>query len=371
MRMALAGLLVAMISFSALAQDAPERTEPRARTEQREFTTATPLLDSSGSLEAWGWGRRAIMQYNRQAIPAKRQARIKEWEHYTIMSPEFTVGVTIVQLGPLVSGSAEVIDYKADSTRSASFISTAPIATSVLPADPYGATRLAKGDDFVSMQFGEKRRQIEFRFAKTATTPALNGSIELADDPQTDSVAITRPFAGVGEFFYENKIFGMPATGSVTLDEQTYTLPAGNAWAIYDWGRGIWPHESQWFWGQAAGKVGQRRVAINLGHGYGDDSRGTCNAILVDGRLHKLDIVDCKFNPLDRMQPWQFTSNDDRLSLDFRPIYQQHSKQNLGLISAELFKIHGRYSGTLILDDGTRLEVKDLLGFAEHMQQRW
>jgi hypothetical protein len=57
--------------------------------------------------------------------------------------------------------------------------------------------------------------------------------------------------------------------------------------------------------------------------------------------------------------------------LTFQPFYQQHSKQDLGLISAELFKIHGRYSGTLVLDNGTRLEVKDLLGFAEHMQQRW
>lgn len=341
------------------------------RTDQREFTSAIPLLDADGSLAAWGWGRRAVFEYNREAIPAARHARIKEWEHFTIMSPEFTVGVTIVQLGPLVASSAEVIDYASQSIKSAMFLTPTPMEKSALPDDPYGATRFARGKDFVSLSYADKRREIAFQFAKSLLAAPMEGKIELQDDPAKESVAITRPFADEGHFFYENKIFGLPASGSVTLEGRTYTIPKGNAWAIFDWGRGIWPRDSQWFWGQAAGKVGEQWVAINLGDGYGDDAHGTCNAILVDGRLHKLNVVEAKFDPADRMQPWQFTSNDDRLNLSFRPIYNQHSKQDLGFAKAELFKIHGYYSGTLVLDDGTKLEVKDLLGFAEHMQQRW
>ncbi len=345
--------------------------EPRSRTDQHEFTSPTPLLGSTGALEGWGWARRALLQYNRDAIPSARHARIKEWEHYTIMSPEFTVGVTIVQLGSIAAGSAELIDYQTKSIKSAMFLTSAAKEKPLLPADPYGQTRLAQRDNFVSLSFADGRRKIECQFAKNKLSVPFAGTIELVDDPKGDSVAITRPFAGEGEFFYENKIFGMPAKGSVTVDGQTYTLPEGDSWAIFDWGRGIWPAESKWFWGQGAGKVDGHQVAINLGHGYGDDSRGTCNAILVDGRLHKLDIVDCQFNADDRMQPWQFTSNDNRLTLTFTPIYQQHSKQDLGFAKAELFKIHGHYSGTLVLDDGTKLEVKHLLGFAEHMEQRW
>ncbi|MBX3415679.1 MAG: DUF2804 domain-containing protein [Pirellulales bacterium] len=345
--------------------------EPARKTDQREFTTATPLLDENGSLTAWGWARRGLFEYNRSAIPAARHARIKEWEHFTIMSPEFSVGVTIVQLGPLVACSAELIDYASQSIKNAMFLSPTPLEKSALPPDPYGSTRLARGQDFVSLAYADKRREISFQFAKSLLAATMEGTIELQDDPAHESVAITRPFAEEGHFFYENKIFGLPATGTVTLEGRTYTLPEGNAWAIFDWGRGIWPRESQWFWGQAAGKAGDHQVAINLGHGYGDDAHGTCNAILVDGKLHKLDVVDAQFDSADRMQPWQFTSNDDRLTLTFRPIYQQHSKQDLGFARAELFKIHGSYSGTLVLDDGTTLEVKDLLGFAEHMQQRW
>lgn len=359
-------LLAACLAPAAMAQP------PRPGADQREFTSPMPLLDETGSLAAWGWARRAVMQYNRSAIPMARQPRIKEWEHYTIMSPEFTVGATIVQLGTIVVGSAELIDYADQSIRSAMFMTAGKADAAVLPADPYGETRLAKKDDFVSMRFSGTQRQIEWRIGRTQVQPEFIGQIELDSDPAIDSVAITRPFVGEGEFFYENKIFGMPARGEVTLAGKTYTFPAGEAWAIFDWGRGVWPHESQWFWGQAAGKTNGRQVAVNLGHGYGDDSHGTCNCILVDGKLHKLDVVDCQFDANDRMQPWKFTSNDHRLTLDFQPIYNQHSKQDLlGLLSAELHKIHGRFSGTLVLDDGSRLEVRDLLGFAEHMKQKW
>jgi hypothetical protein len=339
---------------------------------RREFTAPVPLLGADGKLEAWGWARRALMQYNRDAIPAERRPRIKEWEHFTIMSPQFTVGMTIVQLGSIVVGSAELIDYPAESIRHGMFLIPAPKDRVVLPPNPYGQTRLAKGDNFVSMAFDDGTRTLACKIGKTnPMSAAFEGEFHLRDPRDQESVAITRPFAGEGEFFYENKIFGLPASGAMTVDGQTYELPTGEAWAIFDWGRGIWPHDSQWFWGQASGKADGKPVAINLGHGYGDDSRGTCNAILVDGKLHKLDVVDCQFDVDDRMQPWTFSSNDKRLTLDFRPIYQQHSKQDAGFAKAELFKIHGRYSGTLVLDDGTKLEIRDLLGFAEHMQQRW
>lgn len=359
-------LVLAVVPFvPALGQDGP------APSPQREFTAPVPLLDADGSLAAWGWARRAVMQYNREAIPPERHARVKEWEHYTVMSPDFTLGVTLVQLGSVLAGSAELIDYNAATNTNGTFITTTPKEKSFLPADPYGASRLAKGGNLVAMRYADGRRTIEFRLAKTKVSAAIEGRLELVDDPRGESVAITRPFAEPGQFFYENKIFGMPARGAVTVEGRAYTLPEGQSWAIFDWGRGIWPAESQWFWGQAAGTVGSRPVAFNLGHGYGDDARGTCNAILYEGKLHKLANVACRFDEADRMRPWTFTASDDRLSLDFTPIYEQHTKQDLGFARAELFKIHGHYSGTLVLDDGTRLEIKDVLGFAEHMAQKW
>jgi hypothetical protein len=337
---------------------------------QVEFTSPTKLLAADGNLSAWGWGRRAQMIYNRDAIPAERLPRIKEWEHYTVMSPKFTAGVTIAQIGGLTFGSVEVIDYAEKTQKSAMFFGPQSKDRSIFPADPYGATQIRNADNVLALKFEENRRLLTFHFVKTASTPAFDGAIELANERGADSIALARPFEEPGHFFYENKIFGMHAKGDVTVDGKKYVFPADQSFAIFDWGRGIWPRKSQWFWGQAAGKVDGRVVAINLGDGYGDDTRGTANAILVDGKLHKLRNVKCDYDPADRMKPWKFTSDDGRLKLTFQPNYHQESKQEILIAATELHKIHGAFSGTLIVD-GKPIEVKDLQGFAEHMSQRW
>ncbi len=340
------------------------------RPEQVEFTAPTKLLSPQGTLVAQGWAKSALMQYNREAIPKELLPRVKEWEHYTVMSPEFTVGVTIAQIGSLTFGSVEVIDYKAESRRSAMFLVPFVVDRSLFPADPYGNTDLRRDERFVSLTFAKGKRTIGFNFTKTPSTPAITGKLELDNKKADESIALARPLDEPGQFFYENKIFGMPARGSVMVDDQTYTLPAGNSFAIFDWGRGIWPRHSKWFWGFGAGKVHGHAVAINLGDGYGDDSLGTANAMLVDAKLYKLRDVKYEFNPDDRMQPWKFASDDGRLSLTFRPIYHQEDKQEALVAATELHKIHGRFSGTLVID-GKPVKVDGLLGFAEHMQQRW
>ncbi|MBI1783565.1 DUF2804 domain-containing protein [Candidatus Sumerlaeota bacterium] len=349
-------------------------TEPaiiRPKTEQVEYTKPVSLLDSNGCLQSAGWARHAVMTYNREAIPPERRGRIKEWEHYTIMSPQFTIGLTMGQLGAINFGSFEVIEYPGGIKPGGLFVQTGTKDASIFPSNPYGKTVLGDGKNSMEFEFTGTERILSFSFAPTERTPAIRGKIALSDSQNNESVAIARPFAEEGHFFYENKIFGMPAKGSAEAGESVHQLPEGNSWAIYDWGRGIWPRECGWFWGQAAGLAGGKRVAFNLGHGYGDDSKGTCNAILFEGKLHKLDTVILNYDPQDQMQAWRLGSNDGRLTLDFHPIYHQQGKQNIVIAATELHKVHGTFSGELILDDGTKIEVKDLLGFMEHAQHQW
>lgn len=337
---------------------------------QVEFTAPTPLLASDGSLAGWGWARRALMTYNREAIAPDKIGRVKEWEHYTVMSPEFTTGITIAQLGSLAFGSVEVIDYK-EKTQTSSLFFVPPVkGQSIFPSHPFGSTDFHGKRDFITFRFENDRRLISFEIQKTAASPSFKGDIELINKRSDDSIALARPFHEPGQFFYENKIFGMPAIGTVSVDSKTYTLPSGKSFAIFDWGRGIWPRTSQWFWGQGAGRIDGHLVAINLGDGYGDDTRGTANAILIDGKLHKLHNVKCEYDPNDQMKAWKYTSDDGTLSLIFTPTYHQAAKQEILLAATELHKIHGYYSGELIVD-GKTIKVDKLLGFGEHMSQRW
>lgn len=74
MRRLNAWIIALLLANSTFGQEKPPQVE---------FTTATNLLSSQGTLDAWGWAKRANMIYNRDAIPADRLDRVKEWEHCT------------------------------------------------------------------------------------------------------------------------------------------------------------------------------------------------------------------------------------------------------------------------------------------------
>jgi hypothetical protein len=73
----------------------------------------------------------------------------------------------------------------------------------------------------------------------------------------------------------------------------------------------------------------------------------------------------------DYMQPWRFTDDEGRLDLTFTPFKDRTARTNLGMIFSEVHQMFGRYSGRIILDDGSLLEVQDLIGFAEEHHARW
>ena len=73
----------------------------------------------------------------------------------------------------------------------------------------------------------------------------------------------------------------------------------------------------------------------------------------------------------DYMKPWTFTSDDGRFEMDFVPILDRASCTDVKLICSDQHQVFGRYSGTAILDDGTKIEIKDFLGFAEKVYNKW
>ena len=47
------------------------------------------------------------------------------------------------------------------------------------------------------------------------------------------------------------------------------------------------------------------------------------------------------------------------------------SLTSAAFLKSDQHQVFGRFSGTAVLDDGTVLEVKDLMGFAEKVENKW
>ena len=66
-----------------------------------------------------------------------------------------------------------------------------------------------------------------------------------------------------------------------------------------------------------------------------------------------------------------FTSDDGRFEMDFVPILDRAACTDVKLIKSDQHQVFGRFTGTAVLDDGTAVRVKDFLGFAEKVENKW
>jgi len=114
---------------------------------------------------------------------------------------------------------------------------------------------------------------------------------------------------------------------------------------------------------------------FNIGYGFGNTSAASENMLFYRGKAHKLDRITfhipMKDGKEDYMKPWTFTSNDGRFEMDFIPIMDRASNTDVGLIGSNQHQVFGKFTGVAVLDDGTRLAVKELMGFAEKVVNKW
>lgn len=188
-------------------------------------------------------------------------------------------------------------------------------------------------------------------------------------------MVICTPFGKPGHFYFNQKINCMRADGVVTLGARRYDFRRGDSFGTLDWGRGVWTYRNTWYWSSASGLLEGAPFGFNLGYGFGDTTAATENMLFYGGRAHKLDQVKfhipAKGARYDFMAPWRFTSNDGRFEMDFRPVLDRASLTSVGLIKSDQHQVFGRFTGRAVLDDGTVLRVRDLMGFAERVVNRW
>jgi hypothetical protein len=143
------------------------------------------------------------------------------------------------------------------------------------------------------------------------------------------------------------------------------------AWGILDWNRGVRPRADTRFWAAGCGLSGGRQLGFNLGSSSVDAAAGTENAFFLDGRLHKLDRVAFHAPPSDWLEPWRFADSDGRLEMRFKPHQERSDRHSMFLHSIQRRQVCGYFSGAVVLDDGSKCEFQDIVGFLERRRTRF
>jgi hypothetical protein len=201
---------------------------------------------------------------------------------------------------------------------------------------------------------------------------SLRGEIVLCPPEGAESMATNSPWREDKRAFrYARCSPWYGVEGVIQLGSSEMIFNRGNGWGIFDWNREFRPRSELRYWAVAAGPSGGRLAGFSVGYGTADSSAGTENAFFLDGKLHKLDQVTFHISPANWLEPWRFTSNDNRLEMIFSPHQERMENHRMIFHSLTRRQVCGFFSGRAILDGGSRFEFEKLPGFAERRKTRF
>ena len=342
---------------------------------QHEIINRHPLLDENGHLIEVGYAKNLILDYDHKAIKANG-LRIKEWDYYLVYNDDFAVALTIDDNSYMALDSISLINFKERWEITKSPMKFMTLGKRNFPGSSKSGDLRVSGKDYNIEFINEgNKRILNFRMDNFKDDKRIEGSITL-DCPDSESMVIVTPYKeSKVHFYYNQKINCMPASGKVYLGDEEYAFDSSNSFGTLDWGRGVWTYKNTWYWGSGSGVVDGHLFGFNIGYGFGDTSKASENMLFYDNKAHKLSEV--KFNiPLkdgkdDYMSDWTFTSDDGRFEMDFKPVIDRASNTDFVILGSNQHQVFGKFTGTCILDNGEKIHIKDFMGFAEKVSNKW
>jgi len=338
--------------------------------DQHRIVTAGPLLDAHGVLAQRGYATAPLLAYRRGDIAAPPW-RIKEWDFYQVSNDEYCVQFTIGHAS--YAGQLTLTFFRfADGLRfDRTAMLVAPFGRLGMPASAEEGITVCRGGVSIGFRVEAGRRWLRAETTATKDTPAMRARIAL-DAPPADRLVIATPFHEYPEaFYYNQKINCLPADGFVQVGDERFVFSPDTAFGLLDWGRGVWPFSTEWFWGNGSTRLDGHLFGFNIGDGFGDTSAASENMLLYDGVAHKLSKVSFDADSPHVMDPKHFGSDDGRFEMDFTPVYDRVTSTKLAFVDNRCHQVFGTFTGTAVLDDGRAIHVTDMMAFAEHAVNHW
>jgi hypothetical protein len=334
-----------------------------------------PLLKKDGSLAEVGWARQPVLDCNLEnagfyGLRFLQGLRIKRWDYYGLTTASHFYSFTLSDLGYLQMVFAYVVDF-ARHSHVEQTLTLLPGAGVQLPRNSTeGESRFDNGKVKLVFSNDAEGRRLEVDWPGF-DRQGLRAQVKLSLPAQQESLVMVTPI-GKKRFYYNRKINCLPAEGWVEYQGEKTELTPGTCLGNLDWGRGVWEYRSFWVWTTASGFLPDgRRIGLNLGFGFGDTSAATENAILLDGKVHKLGQVVYIYDPKNLKAPWSLRSPDGRLTLRFTPFYDRMAATDFKILGSRVHQLFGQFHGTIQTDDGETIEIHNLIGSSEEHHARW
>ena len=342
--------------------------------EQEEYTQPTTLLGKNGTLLAAGWARHGLFEYDRSRV--KHKKRRKEWDFYQISNGRYMVQLNFANISIGGYASAMLVDLKQRK------ILASTMAPFVGGADKYVLP--ARGDELNRVDFQVGGVSFLADTTETARHLRFEGKGFLADFtmdilPGQENITTVLPFDGYPDrYFMTTKQNCLACEGVFKAPGVEQQFSREDTFCVLDWGRVCTPYRLVWYWGNGSARIteedgSEHLFGFEITWGIGNESHATETCLFYDGRAHKIGPVDVETfpKPDGYLKTWKFVSRDGRFNLSMEPFYDHHSDLNVLVMRMHSHQVHGLWSGTVTLDDGRVLSIKDMYAFCEYVENRW
>lgn len=342
---------------------------------QYEIARPIPLLDDRGNLTQAGYAKKLLPVYDRSKVKGG-VSRLKEWDYYLVLCDRFALALTVADNAYMGLDSISFLSFgDAPWQITRSPMSAFPMGRKALPASSAAGVTASSGKRHaLCFTVADGKRTLLAHMDGFRGGAALDAHITLTDEPE-ESMVICTPFGKPGHFYYNQKINCMRACGTVTIGAERWDFSPADSFGVLDWGRGVWTYHNTWYWGSGSGLVEGVPFGFNIGYGFGDTSAASENMLFYNGAAHKLSQVafhiPMKNGAEDYLSPWTFTSDDGRFEMDFVPVLDRAACTDVKLIKSDQHQVFGKFTGRAVLDDGRVLEIRDFMGFAEKVENKW
>ena len=353
---------------------------------QHEITKKTDLLDEKGYVLEPGWARHNdLFTYNRENISANK-LRIKEWDFYQICDGKYMTQFTIANVSLAEAGCVTITDItNGHIVLCAALLHPYTVKTYQLPRSSCEAYEVDRNYGIFTMNESYDGKRTRHLVAEGRAIWPLGFKFKLdytLEDPvEQESISIVTPWTlrdkkgsnhYKDHFFYTNKINCIPVTGYAKIGFKKLEFTPDKTFAVLDWARGVMAHKMHWFWSNGTVNLGGKLLGWEVTYDIADDTQAAETCIFYDGKAHKIGNVEITYDEKHpKKNPWHFHEENGRFEMTMIPTFDNSMWLDIGIAGAKNHQCHGLWSGTLTLDDGTVITLKDEYAFCETVTLKW
>ncbi|NFV12192.1 DUF2804 domain-containing protein [Clostridium sporogenes] len=324
--------------------------------------------DGTLNKDSVGWSRNPIFNCNLKG----NKFRKKKWNYWYIINRDCLFSVTVAHLEYI--GIAFVYFYDFNTKE---FVEETVIT-------PLGKGCSISEKVFENVEFSNGKLQVIFKWNKYLKT--MNISAHCKDfkgrnltakfyiyyPAEHETLNVLIPWSK-NKFQFTSKQNCLPTEGSIMINNKTYIFNRSDSFATLDFGRGIWPFKTMWNWATASGNQDGRIIGFNLGGKWTDGTGITENALLIDGKILKLnECILYDYDENNLMKHWNIkTEISDKVNIIFSPIYDRIAKTDVVLLKSTAHQIIGGFYGKIKDEHGSIINIEALKGCVEEHYAKW